>query len=149
MKYQVKSSSKIKFGILTIAILLLIIPACDPLKVCPDPGCIQKPVIVESFEIGPDGGTIRALNGNVFIDIPKGALVTSEKFTIEEGPEDHDNEFIMKSIIIKPKAVVFKKPASLSLKYNGKLSCGVDPCKATSLVLYHFENDATFDKRGP
>ncbi len=108
MKNLFNTSAETYLRLLIIAILLVILPACDPPRVDPDTSRnLGNQITKESFNIGPDGGTIKALDGNVTIEIPQGALFVTEKFTIEEGPRDDGNDFIIKSIIIKPKAVAF------------------------------------------
>ena len=87
---------------------LLILLACDDIPVGP-PGP-RNQISERSYAVGPEGGTINALNGNVNIEIPKGALLFEEKFKIQEGPRDEDNEFVIKSIEIKPNSVSFRTP---------------------------------------
>ena len=45
--------------------------------------------------------------------------------------------------------MTFKIPASLRLKYDGQLSIGIDPLNTENLAIYHFRNEAAFDKRSP
>jgi hypothetical protein len=150
MKNSVKKSPKTLFRLLGIAFILLNIPACDLLTIDDPEKADQNQrsqINYESFIVGPDGGTFKALNNNVILNIPKLALDEQVKVVVLEGPIDYDGDFVIKSIEISPKTVVFNSPVSLGLKYNGQLNCGQDPCDARSLVIYHFKNDRVFDKR--
>ena len=150
MKNSLKRSTKTKLSLLASIVLLLASPACDDPNVGPDTSQKKGNYIPEeTFEIGPAGGIIKALDGHVVIDIPQGALLTTEHFTVSEGPQDDGEDFIIKSILIKPRSVVFTTPAKLRLRYDGQLSLGIDPCKAKCLAIYHFKNDVSFDKRKP
>jgi len=145
MKSTVKISRKLTvYTILCSMPLLLIFISCrQELDIIP----ITKHTVVESFIGGPEGGSFSAINGSVLLQIPQNALKAQIKMRIEIGPEDYDNDFIIKSIVIYPKSVVFKFPVSLRLKYDGKLSNGSNLYDATSLAIYHFKNEAAFDKR--
>ena len=147
MKNPVKIFRKlIVYTILCSTLLLLIFNACEPVEdIIPN----TTRTIEESFIAGPEGGSFTALKGIVSLEIPKDALNAEVKIRIKIGPEDHDNDFIIKSVILYPKSVNFKVPARLRLKYDGQLSIGLDPCTAKCLAIYHFENEAAFDKRNP
>ena len=150
MKNPVKKSSKTILRLLAIAIILLNIPACDLLTIDPRPDQPSKShVKSETFLIGPEGGTIKALNSNVTLNIPKLALDKKVTLVIKKGPIDYYGDFVINSIEISPKTVFFKTPVGLKLKYNGQLSCGNDPCTAKSLVIYHFSDEVLYDKRNP
>ena len=145
MKIKKKYSPKnmLVIRILAAAFTVLLISCDDPLDV---KGPIEH---IEKFPIGPEGGTISALSGNITLTIPNGALNEQVLLTFKEGPIDFENEFVIKSIEVSPSTTFFKIPASISLKYNGQLSCGLDPCNSKCLVLYHFRNEMAFDKRNP
>lgn len=144
MKNYCKSISKFSMAVLVASMLIIITTACEPPEVGPG-----NPAREYSYSIGPDGGIINALSGNVLLEIPAGTLDSQVIFSVKEGMEDYDGDFVMKSIEIRPRDVVFKHPVILKLKYNGQLSNGMDPSSAISLVIYHFENEAAYDKRNP
>ena len=144
MKNPIKLSRKFTvYSILSTLLLFLVITACEPEPVLPN----TTRTIEESFTAGSEGGVFTALKGNVTLEIPKDALNAQVKIRIKIGPEDYDNDFIIRSIIIYPKSVTFKIPARLHLKYGGQLSIGIDPLNAENLAIYHFENEVAFDKR--
>jgi hypothetical protein len=149
MKNPVKKSSETLIQLLAIALILLNIPACDLLTIDPDPADQNQrsQIKYESFILGPDGGTITALNKNVMLNIPESALDEQVVIVVTEGPTDYDGDFVLKSIEISPKTVIFNSPVALRLKYNGQLNCGQDPCRAKCLVTYLFKNDKDFDIR--
>ena len=147
MKNSVKFSPKFKaLSILSTLILFFAITACEPEQ---DVDPVTISTIEESFTAGPEGGSFTALNGIVDLEIPRNALNAEVKIRIKIGPEDYDNDFIVRSIVIYPKSLTFEIPGRLRLKYDGKLSNGKDPCDAKCLAIYHFENEAAFDKRNP
>ncbi len=147
MKNSVKFSRKFTvYTIFSAALMLLIFTACEP---GPDIIPNTTRTMEESFAVGPEGGAFTALKGNVTLEIPKGALDDQVKIRIKIGPEDYDNDFIIRSIEIYPKSLIFKISASMHLKYDRQLSIGMDPLKAESLVIYHFKDERTFDKRYP
>lgn len=135
---------KISLLILLPAILVML-PACPPN--CDDCGAIHTTTPIQSFTVGPEGGTFKVLDGNISLNIPKSALDEQVKIVVLEGPIDYDGDFVIKSIEISPKTVIFNLPVALRLKYNGQLNCGQDPCSAKCLVVYHFKNDKDFDIR--
>ena len=144
MKNPVKFSLKFTVHlILSTTLLLLVITSCfnEPV-INPNTGGQE-----ESFFAGPEGGAFTALKGIIDLEIPKDALNAQVKIRINIGPEDYDNDFIVKSIEIYPKSLTFNVPARLRLNYNGILSNGKDPCNAKCLAIYHFKNEAAFDKR--
>jgi hypothetical protein len=149
MKNQEKISPKLKLLSLLIAsCLILIFPACDdPTTEILNFNSFNPTKPEVSFVAGPEGGTFHAINRNVTMIIPQGSIDEQVKFLIKEGPVDNDGDFVIKSIEISPKSVFFKIPVTLSLKYNGRLSCGSNPCNAKCLIIYQFRNEAAFEKR--
>ena len=111
MKNSVKIFRKFTiYSILSTALLLLFFTSCEPAAdIIPN----TTRTIEESFTAGPEGGTFTALKGIVSLEIPKDALNAEVKIRIKIGPEDHDNDFIIKSVILYPKSVNFKVPARL------------------------------------
>lgn len=143
-----KTSQKIShknplLAILFTSLTLLVFTACDPEE--PEVS-INRP-IQESFMVGPEGATITAMNGNVRLVIPVGALSDQVNLRITEGPQDYDNEFVIKSIEIRPVTLSFRIPASLQLRYDQQLRIGKELCTTDLLAVYHFQNEAAFDKR--
>ena len=154
MKDQPKIYSQVNFRlILTTLCILLVCPACDLFcpeclecpKCAPDNPGISKPA--DSFIINSQGGIFQAINGNVTLYVPESALDEEVNLVVKEGPIDYEGDFVVRSIEINPKSVFFKLPVELSLKYNGQLNCGKDPCNAKCLAIYHFKNDKDFDVR--
>ena len=138
------------FAISSTILLLYIFTACDyPYWIDDTPVPLQITQSPKSILVGPQGGSFTALNGIVSLEIPKDALNAEVKIRIKIGPEDDDMDFIIKSIIIYPKSLTFKIPARLHLKYDGRLSIGMDPSRAENLAIYHFRDEKTFDKRNP
>lgn len=133
--------------LIVVTAFLTVLSACTP--PCDDCKPSRTLHVPESFTAGAEGGTFQTLKGNVTLIIPESALAENVKFTIKEGPVDYSDEFVIKSIEVNPTHTLFREPVGISLKYNGQLSCGIDPCSAKSLVLYKFKNDMAFDKRIP
>ena len=113
------------FAISSTILLLYIFTACDyPYWVDDSPIPLQITQSPKSILVGPEGGFFTAINGIVSLEIPKDALNAQAKIRIKMGPEDYDNDFIIKSIVIYPKSLTFKIPVRLRLKYNGQLANG-------------------------
>ncbi len=141
----IKFNKTSAFAVLFASTLLLTFTGCDP-----DDPMVEKNYTntrPESFLVGPEGASIKALDGNVEILIPAGALAEEVNLVVEEGPVDYDDEFIIKSIKISPKTFSFNLPAQIRLRYDSKLCLGKDICSSDRLAIYHFDTEAAFDKR--
>jgi hypothetical protein len=148
MKPQTKISSKLTTaGVLFIALAFISLSACQEGNDI-EPIASRGP-LPASFTAGPEGGSFKALDGNVQLFIPENALTKNIAFHIEEGSEDEEGDFVIQSILIEPKYLEFNAPIGISLRYDGCLCNGKDPCKAKCLALYYFEDDKAFDARRP
>ncbi len=104
------------FTILPVVLLLTIVSGCDyPYWIDDTPVPQQITQSPKSFLVGPEGDSFHALNGNVSMEIPEGALDEKGRFVIKKGTEDSDNDFIIKSIKLEPKTVSFNIPVRLRL----------------------------------
>ena len=150
MKPQTTINSTFKaVSTLMIVCILFLNSACQEPIVGPE---VDDPIIVTpevSFIAGPEGGYFKALDGNVELFFPESALLKDVAFLLDKGPMEKQGDFVIHSIVIKPKHLGFLEPVSIRLRYNGCLANGKDPCKAKCLVLYYFEDDKAFDMRAP
>ena len=151
MKNSVKSNLKsMTLILLSGTIMFVFFTACDypngpddtpvPLQITPSP---------KSFIVGPEGGSFQALNGNVSLGFPKGALDEQVRFVVKNGPEDSDNDFFIKSIELEPKSVIFNAPVRLRFRFDGQLSNRLDPYSINNLAIFHFKSEVAFDLRYP
>jgi hypothetical protein len=101
----------------------------------------------KTFKIGPEGGDVYAMDRNISFWFPKDAVSEEVVFTIESL--NSDNDFYIHSICLIPESFEFNKPVGISMKYDGCLKNGMDPCKAECLALYRFETDIIYETRRP
>lgn len=146
MKTNAKNYSNATAATLLITMILFVLPACvNTFEIEPDTHSVPN----ISFTAGPDGGYFNALDGNVELYFPPTVLTEKVRFSIEEGSDDEEGDFVIKSILVDPLIQEFKEPVSIKLRYDGCLANGQDPCKAKSLALYYFKDDKAFDARRP
>ena len=89
------------------------------------------------------GGTIKALNGNVILSFPEGAVDEAITFTVNVCPDTEECEYAIKMIKIEP-LVKFNAPVTLSLKYDGELFNNVQICEGMCLQAYFWNDEQDF-----
>lgn len=97
----------------------------------------------EEVMIGIDGGVITAMDGDVVISIPQGALTESVRFVVHDRLNKSARMYALREIVIEP-VVVFKEPVQLTLRYDGCLGNGVDLCEASSVSFLIWNSEAEF-----
>jgi hypothetical protein len=96
--------------------------------------------------IGVEGGVFTAMEGNVVITVPSGALTQDVRFLVHELINKSASDFALKTIFIEP-LVEFKKPAQLALNYDGCLENGVNVCEAKSILFMIWDDESAFFNR--
>jgi hypothetical protein len=89
------------------------------------------------------GGTITAMEGNVIISVPAGALTSPTRFMVRELISKSSRNYALKTIVIEP-LVEFAMPAQLSLRYDGCLANGINVCEAKSINFSIWDNENAF-----
>jgi hypothetical protein len=127
-------------GILLVlpVILAVVLYGCDK-RDYPGGG----PSYSEEVMIGIDGGVVTAMEGNVVITVPAGALTESVRFVVHDLMNKSAVPYPLNIIVIDP-FVEFKEPVQLTLNYDGCLGTGVDLCDAASVSFLIWDNEADF-----
>lgn len=99
----------------------------------------------EEVMIGIDGGVITAMDGDVVITIPAGAVTEPAIFNVHELFSNSGRFYALKSIVIEP-LVVFKEPVQLTIKYDGCLGTGADLCEAGSVSFLVWDSEADYSE---
>jgi len=91
----------------------------------------------------PSGGTLSLLDGNVEMIVPEGAVSVNTVFIAKECENQAQCKFLLKMVRIEPN-IVFNKPVTMRLKYNGSLSNNdfqIDNCKP---VICYWKNQEDY-----
>jgi hypothetical protein len=123
-----------------VVILAVVLFGCEKDDRVLDP--VLQPTDQEVL-IGVEGGVIAAMDGDVVITIPAGALTESVRFVVHDLLNKSARMYALKEIVIEP-VVVFKKPVQLTIKYDGCLGNGVDLCDAASVSFLIWNSEADF-----
>lgn len=95
----------------------------------------------------PEGSTVTALDGEIIMEIPEGALDEPVRFSVNECLDNVPCEFVLKMIRIDP-MVVFKEPVLVKLKYNGEhLNLGNNLSEGCSLTVCYWDCELDFLNR--
>lgn len=146
-----KNLSKASAAMLLIfAALIMVASSCRKIEGPEPPGPGPD---VYAFELRPEGsfGGTMMKSGvteepNLIIDAPAGAVSEPVTLIVKLGPSENPNGFILKTVEIMPKSLVYNVPIKLSFKYNGALlSNGTSPGSGI-LELYCFPNVRAYDE---
>jgi len=151
MKNKVDYLNKTRITMLLIFTALMMV-AYSCRKIDGGPPIGQGPDVY-SFELRPEGsfgGTMMksgvTKEPNLIIDAPAGAVLEPVTLEVRLGASENHNGFILKTIEIRPKYLVYEVPIKLSFKYNGELlSNGATPGNG-ALELYCFPNEKAYDE---
>jgi hypothetical protein len=121
-------------------ILAVVLFGCEKVEQVENP--IHQPVD-QGVLIGANGWVVTAMEGNVVITIPAGALSAPASFTVEEVAIKSAGNYAVKTIVIEP-IVDFNIPAQLALKYDGCLENGINVCEAQNILFYVWDNLTSF-----
>lgn len=124
-----------------VVILALILVGCPT----PDEYPGEATSFSEEVMIGIDGGIVTAMDGDVVITIPAGAVTEPAIFNVHELFSKSGRWYALKSIVIEP-LVVFKEPVQLTIKYDGCLGTGADLCEAGSVSFLVWDSEADYSE---
>jgi hypothetical protein len=133
-KYSFRATAII---ILFLAMILAVSTSCED-------NFEELPPIEERGQvIGPEGGVLEFLEGNVIVDVPAGAVDSEIRLNVIEGPYINQ-EFVLKSLEIRPLDVEYNSLVKLSIRYDGLLNNGEELKTSEKYVLYHFPSEKAF-----
>ncbi len=120
-------------------ILAVVLSGCERgEKVYPGP-----PTAIQGVMIGEEGGVFTAMEGNVEITVPAGALTEPTIFVVHDLLNKSGGNTALKPIVIEP-IMEFAKPVQLALKYDGCLENGINVCAAKSILFSIWDDEAAF-----
>jgi hypothetical protein len=92
-----------------------------------------------SVEVGPDGGTLRDVDGLVSLDIPAGALAQATTLQIELGAVPLPTGFgaLGEAVTLYPEGQQFDVPVTLTIPVPG----GIDPLNPVQVYQYSPDDD--------
>ena len=138
-KFHLKLST-----ILILCSLAFLFTGCedefDPPEV--DPLDVQ----IFSSQARPEGSTISALNNNVLIEFPPGAVEEPFMVNVKECDVGGDCNFLLKMIAIEP-VMQFGVPIEVTLKYNGELVCNEKTAEECNVVVCHWAREYDYLNR--
>jgi len=108
------------------------------------PGLYDTQVV--SSQARPEGSIISALNDNVVIEFPPGAVEAPVDVDIKECGVGGDCDFLLNMITIAP-MMRFEVPVTVSLKYEGDLVCNEKSAEECDIVVCHWENERSYLNR--
>ena len=101
------------------------------------------PTAVQGVLIGEEGGVFTAMEGNVEITIPEGALTEPTIFVVHDLLNKSAGNTALKPIVIEP-IMEFAKPVQLALKYDGCLGNGINVCDLKSILFSIWDDEAAY-----
>jgi hypothetical protein len=137
-----KRRDVLKGIMLPLAVILAVALGCENNFVDP----VEKPVaqpVDQGVLIGPLGGVVTAMEGNVEITIPAGAITDQARFIVHEVMNKSVRNQALKTIVIEP-FVVFQVPVQIALMYDGCLGNGVNVCDAKSVYFSIWDDEACY-----
>jgi len=141
-----KRRDVLKGILLPLTVILAVALGCENNFVDPVETPVTQPVD-QGVLIGQLGGVVTAMEGNVVITIPAGAITEPARFTVHELMTKSVRSHALKTIVIEP-LVVFKIPAQIALKYDGCLENGVNVCDAKGIYFSIWDDAACFIQGG-
>lgn len=137
-----KRRDVLKGVMLPLTVVLAVVLGCENNFVDPVENPVPQPVD-QGVLIGPLGGVVTAMEGNVIITIPAGAITEPARFMVSELRTKAPGNYALKALVIEP-LVSFQKPAQISLKYDGCLGNGVNVCDAKSINFSIWDDESSF-----
>ena len=101
------------------------------------------PTDIQGVMIGEEGGVFTALEGNVEITVPAGALRQPTIFVVHDLLNKSGENSALKPIVIEP-IMEFAKPVQLALKYDGCLENGINVCDVKSILFSIWDDEAAY-----
>jgi len=101
---------------------------------------------VTSNQARPEGSKISALNNNVLIEFPPGAVEEPFMVNVKECDVGGDCNFLLKIIAIEP-VMQFGVPIEVTLKYNGELVCNEKTAEECNVVVCHWAREYDYLNR--
>jgi hypothetical protein len=144
-KSIMKRRDVLKGIMLPLAVMLAVVLfSCEEGVDYPGP-----PAPAQGVMIGEEGGVLTAMDGNVEITVPAGALTQPTIFVVHDLLNKSGENTALKPIVIEP-FVEFAKPVQLALKYDGCLENGIDVCAVQSILFSIWDDEAAFScKQSP
>jgi hypothetical protein len=106
----------------------------------PNPG----PAKETTNAVTPEGGILSALDDNVVLTIPEGALSFTENFTVNACQAIGNCPYLIHPIYIEP-FVTFNKPVALTIRFTGCLCYGnVFDCHNNCVKVLNWGNSRDF-----
>ena len=129
--------------ILFLCLFALLFAACeDELDPLMDP--INDQLILSKAH--PEGSTIAALNNNVLIKFPPGAVEEPVTVKVKECNDGGDCNFLLKMISIEP-VMQFAVPVEVTLSYDGELVCNEKTAEECNIVVCHWAREYDYFNR--
>ncbi len=104
---------------------------------------INGQVLTFSNTIGESGGVLHALDGDVVLVFPVGALSEPVTFSVNTCFDAVECDFVLKPVIIEP-VISFAQPVQLIIKYDGPLANGVEICENMCIMASFWDTDHNF-----
>ena len=118
-------------------VLAVVLSGCGKDDYPVNPGDLQ------GIMIDADGGVFTAMDGNVQITVPPGALTEPTWFVVRDLLTKSSGNSALKPIVIEP-LVEFAKPVQLALKYDGCLEYGFNVCEANRILFSIWDDEVAF-----
>jgi hypothetical protein len=116
----------------------LVISSCQSDE---EEGIFVMPEILDT--VSGVGGVITAMEGDVVLAFPEGAVNEPITFTVNTCLDEEECNYVIKLIKIEP-FVKFNAPVTLSLKYDGLLYSGIEICAEACLKAYFWNTEQDF-----
>lgn len=116
---------------------------------CSEEDDIQPPlkdVPYLSFQAKPEGNSILALDGNVQINFPPGAVESPIEIDVQKSDLGGDENFLLDMISIEP-LMRFNQPITVNLKYDSDLVCNEICPENCKVVICHWDREYDFINR--
>ena len=107
-----------------------------------------RPEVPEFLSVTESGGTFMALDGNVILTVPEGAVPQPVSIKISKFSsysEELGDHLLLFPIVIKP-LVGFDKNVQLSLRYDSELSNGKTVNGSMNLMAYNWYSEENIEE---
>lgn len=94
-------------------------------------------IVVPPLQAKPDGNVVLALNNNVLIEFPPGAVQETVNIEINACGIGRSCDFLLDMISIQPE-MTFEVPVTIQLNYEGELVCNELSPEECNLVICHW-----------
>lgn len=93
---------------------------------------------VSGNRVSQTGGIIRALNNNVVLMFPEGAVIEPVMFSVNEVWDEFDRNYVMQMVSIEP-TIAFANPVMLTLKYDSDPAIHKTIPAGLNLVVHYWD----------